>query len=40
VTDVNTRAYDTDLLDTLSKRVPVGCGVMRIEAKYVRPQSG
>jgi 5-methyltetrahydrofolate--homocysteine methyltransferase len=28
VTDVNTRAYDADLLDTLSKRVLVGYGVM------------
>jgi hypothetical protein len=26
VTDVNDRAYDTDLLDTLSKRVVVGDG--------------
>jgi 5-methyltetrahydrofolate--homocysteine methyltransferase len=28
VTDVNDRAYDTDLLDTLSKRVMVGDGAM------------
>ena len=28
MTDVNDRAYDTDLLDTLSKRVMVGDGAM------------
>jgi 5-methyltetrahydrofolate--homocysteine methyltransferase len=28
VTDVNNRAYDTDLLDTLSKRAVVGGGAM------------
>lgn len=48
VTDVNNRAYDTDLLDVLSERVLVGDGAMGtqlqaaglIEAKYVRLQSG
>jgi methionine synthase I (cobalamin-dependent) len=51
VTDVTDRAYDTDLLDTLSKRVMVGDGAMgtqllnetwpdAVETKYVRLQSG
>jgi hypothetical protein len=51
VTDVTDRAYDTDLLDTLSKRVRVGDGAVgtqllnetwpdAVETKYVRLQSG
>ena len=49
---MNNRACDTDLLDTVSKRVMVGDGAMdtqlqkadlwldAVEAKYVRLQSG
>ena len=51
MTDVTDRAYDTDLLDTLSKRVMVGDGAIgtqllhetrpdAVETKYVRLQSG
>jgi methionine synthase I (cobalamin-dependent) len=51
VIDVNDRAYDTDLLDALSKQVLVGDGAMgtqllnenwpdAVETKYVRLQSG
>jgi 5-methyltetrahydrofolate--homocysteine methyltransferase len=52
VADVNKHACDTDLLDTLSKRLAVGDGAMSrqlhaadlsldaVETKYVRLQSG
>jgi 5-methyltetrahydrofolate--homocysteine methyltransferase len=44
----NERIYDTDILETLSKRVMVGDGAMGthlqdadlVETKYVRLQSG
>jgi 5-methyltetrahydrofolate--homocysteine methyltransferase len=52
VADVNKHTRDTDLLDTLSKRLVVGDGAMSrqlqaagpsldaVETKYVRLQSG
>jgi hypothetical protein len=44
VTDVTDRAYDTDLLDTVSKRADHGhyfeAGADAVETKYVRLQSG